>query len=82
MQSKYTIIKLELLDIVETLKDFNGMLWRPWINVFTDHKNFTEDGLDFTSNRVTCWRILFEEYGPEIIYIKGIYNTAVANAIS
>ncbi len=27
MQSKYTVTKLELLAIVETLKEFNGMLW-------------------------------------------------------
>jgi hypothetical protein len=33
------------------------------------------------SNRVTHWRILLEEYAPEIIYIKGIHNT-VADAIS
>ncbi len=34
-----------------------------------------------TSNRVTHWRILLEEYAPKIIYIKGIRNT-VADAIS
>ncbi len=44
-QSKYTITKLELLAIVETLKEFNGMLWGQRINVYTDHKNLTRDGL-------------------------------------
>jgi hypothetical protein len=34
-----------------------------------------------TSDRVTRWRILLEEYAPEIIFIKGIHNT-VADAIS
>ena len=34
-QSKYTITKLELLAIVETLKEFNGMLWGQRINVYT-----------------------------------------------
>jgi hypothetical protein len=34
-----------------------------------------------TFERVTRWRILLEEYAPEIIYIKGIHNT-VADAIS
>ncbi len=34
-----------------------------------------------TSDRVARWRILLEEYAPEIIYIKGIHNT-VADAIS
>jgi len=33
-----------------------------------------------TSDRVTQSRILFEEYAPEIIYLKGIHNT-VAEAI-
>ncbi len=36
-QSKYTITELELLAIVETLKEFNGMLWGQRINVYTDH---------------------------------------------
>ena len=34
-----------------------------------------------TSNRVYCWRLLLEEYGPTSVYIKGIYNTVV-DAIS
>ena len=64
-QSKYTVTELELLAIVETLKEFKGMLWGQWINVYTDHKNLTRDGLGLTSNRVTCWRILFVEYDPQ-----------------
>jgi hypothetical protein len=80
-QSKYTVTKLELLAIVETLKEFNGMLWGQRINIYTDHKNLTRDGLGLTSDRVARWRILLEEYAPEIIYIKGILNT-VADAIS
>jgi len=81
MQSKYTVTKLELFAIVETLKKFNGMLWEQRIIVYTDHKNLTRDGLGLTSNRVAHWRILLEEYASEIIYIKGIHNT-VADAIS
>jgi hypothetical protein len=80
-QSKYTITKLELLAIVETLKEFNGMLRGQQINVFTYHKNLTQDGLGLMSDRVTRWRILLEEYAPEIIYIKGTHNT-VTDAIS
>ena len=56
------------------------MLWGQRINVYTDHKNLTRDGLVLTPDRVTRWRILFEEYAPEIIYVKGIHNT-VADAI-
>ncbi len=80
-QSKYTVTKIELLAIVETLKQFNGMLWGQRINVYTDHKNLTQDGLGLTSDRVTRFRILLEEYAPKIIYIKGIHNT-VTDAIS
>ncbi len=56
-------------------------MWGQRINVYTNHKNLTRDGLGLTSDRVTRWRILLEEYAPKIIYVKGIHN-AVADAIS
>jgi len=57
------------------------MLWGQRIIVYTDHKNLPRDGLGLTSDRVARWRILLEEYAPEIIYMTGIHNT-VADAIS
>ena len=57
------------------------MLWGQRIKVYTDHKNLIQDALGLTSDRVYRWRLLLEEYGPEIIHIKGIHNT-VADAIS
>jgi hypothetical protein len=39
------------------------------------------DALGLTSDRVYQWRILLEEYGPKIVYIKGIHNT-IADAVS
>jgi hypothetical protein len=57
------------------------MLWGQRINVYTDHKNLTRDGLSLASDRVARWRILLKEYAPEIIYIKRIHNT-VADTIS
>jgi hypothetical protein len=80
MQQKYSVTKIELLAIVETLKEFKGMLWGQSINIFTDHINLTRDALGLTSDRVYQWRLLLEEYAPEIIYIKGIHN-AIADAI-
>ena len=80
-QSKYSITELELLSIVETLKEFRGMLWGQQIKVYTDHQNLMRDALGLTSNRVYRWRLLLEEYGPEITFIRGIHNT-VADAIS
>ena len=80
-QSKYSVTEIELLAIVETLKEFKGMLWGQTIKVYTDHKNLTRDALGLTSDRVYRWRLLLEEYAPEIVYIKGVHNT-VADAIS
>eukprot|EP00804_Cyclotella_cryptica_P023782 CCRYP_011156-RA/>CCRYP_011156-RA protein AED:0.40 eAED:0.51 QI:0/0/0/1/0/0/3/0/266 len=40
-----------------------------------------QDALGLTCDRVYRWHLLLEEYGPEIVYIKGIHNT-VADAIS
>jgi hypothetical protein len=37
-QSKYTVIKLELLAIAETLKEFKGMLWGQRLYLYTNHK--------------------------------------------
>ena len=73
--------EIELLAIIETLKEFRGMLWGQRIKVYTDHKNLTTEALGLTSNRVYRWRLILEEYGPDIVYIKGAENT-VADAIS
>ena len=80
-QSKYSITELELLSIVECLKEFKGMLWGQRLKVFTDHKNLVRDALGLTCDRVYRWRLILEEYGPEIIYIKGEDNR-VADAMS
>jgi hypothetical protein len=80
IQQKYSVTEIELLVIVETLKEFKGMLWGQDIKVDTDHKNLTRDALGLTSDRVYRWRLLLEEYDPEIIHIKGIHNT-IADAI-
>jgi hypothetical protein len=57
------------------------MLWGQRLTVYTDHENLTQYGLGLTSDRITRWRILLEEYAPKIIYIKGVHNI-VADAIS
>ncbi len=78
---KCSVTKIELLAIVETLKEFKGMLWGQNMNVFTDHANLMRDALGLTSDRVYQWRLLLEDYGPKIIYIKGIHNI-VADTVS
>jgi hypothetical protein len=73
--------KIELLAIVETLKEFKGMLWGQQTKVFTDHANLMRDALGSTSDQMYQWRLLLEEYQPKIVYIKGIHNT-MADTVS
>ena len=78
MQQKYSVTEQEILVIVEKLKEIKGMLWGQHLTVYTDHKHLMQDALDLTSDQVYCWRVLLEEYGPTIMYIKGIHNTVAA----
>ncbi len=71
MQTKYSVTKIKLLAIVETLKELRGMLWGQTIKVYTDHKTLTQDTLGLTSDRVYRRGLLLEEFAPEIVYIKG-----------
>ncbi len=80
-QRKYSVNKIELLVIVETLKEFKGMLWGQNIKVFTDHANLMRDALGLTLDQVYRWRLFLEEIGPKILYIKGIHNT-MADTVS
>ncbi len=52
-QQKYSVTNLELLAIVETLKEFKGMLWGQRSKVYTDHKNLIQDALGLTSDHVS-----------------------------
>jgi hypothetical protein len=61
MQTKHSVTKIKLLAIVETLKEFQRMLWGQTIKVYTDHKHLTQDTLGLTSDRVYHWRLLLEE---------------------
>ena len=51
-QQKHSVTEIELLAIVETLKEFKGMLWGKPIKVYTDHKNLIQDALGLTPDRV------------------------------
>ncbi len=80
-QQKYTVTELELLSIVELLKEFEGMLLGQKLVIYTDHQNLVQDSLGSTSDRVQRWNLLLSEYGADIRCIKGVDNT-VADAIS
>jgi hypothetical protein len=78
-QTRYTTTERELLAIVETLKEFRNILLGQRIIVHTDHKNLTYK--NFNTERVMRWRLILEEFGPELKYIKGS-NNIVADALS
>ena len=42
--------------------------------VYMDHKNLVHETLVLSSDRVMRWRLLIEEYGVTIQYIKGKLN--------
>ena len=64
---------------METLKEFRNILLGHQITVYTDHKNLTYKF--FNTERVMQWRLILEEFGPELKYIKG-ENSVVADALS
>lgn len=78
-QQCYTTTEQELLSIVETLKEFRNILLGHQVKIYTDHHNLTYK--IFNTDRVMHWRLAIEEYGPELIYIKGEKNV-VADALS
>ncbi len=78
-QTRYTTTERELLSIVETLKEFRNILLGHEIVVYTDHKNLTYK--NFNTKRVMHWRLILEEFGLTLRYIKGTQNV-VADALS
>ena len=73
-QKNYTTREKELLSIVETLKEFNNILFGHEVVVHTDHKNLTHETELVSSPRVMRWRLLLEEYKISLKYIKGCKN--------
>ena len=80
-QRNYTTTEKELLSIVECVKEFRNILFGYTIRVFSDHKNLVHAATQSQSQRVMRWRLILEEFGPDIQHIKGEDNI-VADAIS
>ena len=71
-QTRYTVIELELVSIVETLQEFCSILLGHPINIYTDHKYLTFN--NFTMDLFRHWRLIVEEYSPTLYYVKGVHN--------
>ena len=63
------------------LKEIRGILHGHKIKVHIAYKHPGRKNSTATLQRAMRWRVLLEEFGPEIVYIKGVHNT-VADAIS
>ena len=55
-----------------TFKEFHNILLGHQITVCTNHKNLTYKIIN--RERVIRWRLIVEEFGPELKYIKGENN--------
>jgi hypothetical protein len=78
-QMRYTITELELLAIVKTLCEYKCILLGHLITIYTDHRNLTLS--NFTTNCITRWQLIVEEYGPNIVYLPSKCNI-IADALS
>ena len=78
-QQQYKVTEIELLIIIETLKEFTTILLGQKLQIYTDHKNLTCEF--FNTDKVLGWILILEEYGPDIEYIKGKKNI-VSDGIS
>jgi hypothetical protein len=63
-QTCYTIIKLELLAIFETLQEYRTILLGDIVKIFAK----------FNTDHVCHWQLIVEDYGPEIVYLPGVHN--------
>jgi hypothetical protein len=61
------------------LKEYQNILLGHQTEVFTNHKNLVYK--TFNTEHVMRWRLIIEEFGPKVTYIKVVTNV-VADAIS
>ena len=69
-QINYTMKKKEILNILETLKEFWNILLVHEIEVFIDHKNLTYEKIESAFQSVQHWKRLIQGFGVTLLYIK------------
>jgi len=62
----------EICSIIDALKDCRNTLLGHDIEAFTDHRNAVHK--HFNAGRVMPWQLLLEDFGPELIHLKGGNN--------
>jgi hypothetical protein len=67
----------EMLPIIATFEEFQGMLLSADIQVFTDHRNLTFDTLK--TQCMLCWHTKTEEFSPMLHYIESPCNILADN---
>ena len=72
MKNTSSTTESELLSIVETLKEYRNILLGHQVIAHTDHKILVYK--HFNTERVMRWRLIIEEFGPELRCIKGEHN--------
>ena len=81
-QQKYSVGEIELLSVVETLKEFRNILFGQEIEDHTNHINNvnipTSSNLGF--NRNQRWRWLIGDFNPTFIYLPGKHSI-IADAL-
>ncbi len=77
-QQNYTsTMEKEMLSIVATLKEIQGMLLGADIHVFTNYMNLMFDTLK--TQCILCWCTKIEEFSPILHYIEGPHNIQADN---
>ena len=76
-----TMTEKEPQIIVETLKEFRNIILRHEIEVFTSHKKLTYEMIEGVYQRIQNWKILIQEFGVTLLYIK-VETNAVSDAFS
>ena len=69
---KYTTTEKELLAIILCLKEYERILYRAKIEIYTDHKNLTFKTL--STKQILCWRTYIDQYDVDLCYIPGKEN--------